>query len=217
MRRSAGGLIALALLAACSDRPDAAEESTPSESPSVSVVRTQAPPDLRSSVTVSAEQVPETTVRTEGGSGAATTVEVRVREILTELDATTTPEGTVVTLPEQVLFDFDQAVLRPEASATLDDLAEVIAFYADRPVSIRGHTDARGSDEYNQDLSQRRALAVRDDLVQRHGIDQARLEAVGFGETQPVAPNERPDGSDDPEGRQRNRRVEVVVAGATPP
>lgn len=213
MRRAALLLAAVAL-AACTDPPG----EPPADPPSVSTVVSEGPSEApRSSITVSSEPVPQTTIQTEGGSGAVSTIEVRVREILTELEATTTPEGTVVTLPEQVLFDFDQAVLLPEAAATLDDLAEVIGFYADRPVSIRGHTDARGSDEYNQDLSQRRAAAVRDYLVQQHAIDAARLEAVGFGETQPVAPNELPDGSDNPEGRQRNRRVEVVVTGATPP
>lgn len=155
---------------------------------------------------------------TVAGTGVGpSSVEVRIEQLLTELDAADTPEGSLVTLPEEVLFDFDSDQLKPEASTALDQLAEAIVLAADRRVSIRGHTDGRGADDYNQGLSERRAAAVRDYLVQRHGVDPARLEAVGFGETRPVAPNEAPDGSDDPAGRQRNRRVEVVLENAPPP
>lgn len=134
-------------------------------------------------------------------------------EILSELDTSSTPEGTVITVPEVVLFDFDRAELKPEARATLADVAEVLAFYADAPVSVRGHTDSKGPDDYNQDLSERRAAAVVASLVDEHGVDPARLRAEGLGESQPVAPNERSDGSDDPEGRQQNRRVEILLEG----
>jgi OmpA-OmpF porin, OOP family len=117
----------------------------------------------------------------------------------------------LVTRPEGVLFDFDSAAFKPDASGVLDRVAEVIVLAEGRRASIRGHTDSRGADAYNQDLSNRRALAVRDYLVQRHDIDAARLEAVGLGETQPSLPNENPDGSDNPGGREANRRVEVVL------
>lgn len=161
---------------------------------------------------VSIETFTEQSSVTVAGTGVGpSSVEVRIQELLTELDAADTPEGSLVTLPEEVLFDFDSDQLKPEASTTLDRLAEAIVLAANRRVSIRGHTDGRGADDYNQGLSERRAAAVRDYLVQRHGVDPARLEAVGFGETQPVAPNEAPDGSDDPAGRQRNRRVEVFL------
>jgi len=206
-------VVALAIgSAACSAAPEPAPAIAATPRSSVVVVNPTPP---SSTVTVTGSP-PVSTVST-GGGGATSAVEVRVRELLTELDATTTPEGTVVTLPEQVLFDFDQAVLRADAATSLADLAEVLAFYADRRVAIRGHTDSRGDDAYNQDLSQRRATAVRDHLVTEHAVDPSRLEPTGFGETQPIAPNTRPDGADDPEGRQRNRRVEIVVQGATPP
>lgn len=110
-----------------------------------------------------------------------------------------------------MLFDFDSTALKPDASGVLDRVAEVVVLAEGHRASIRGHTDSRAADEYNQDLSNRRALAVRDYLVQRHAIDAARLEAVGLGETQPVVPNENPDGSDNPSGRDANRRVEVVL------
>lgn len=190
----------LTVAAACSggDRP-AAVPSEQGPAPSSAVVVSSGPP-LTSQVMA-------------GGGGAASTVEVRVRQILTDLQAKTTPEGTVITLPERVLFDFDQAMLRPDASASLDRIAEVARFYATAPVSIRGHTDGVGTDAYNDDLSRRRATAVRDALARQPGIDASRLEAVGLGKRQPVVPNTRPDGSDDPAARQQNRRVEVVVKG----
>jgi photosystem I P700 chlorophyll a apoprotein A2 len=140
-------------------------------------------------------------------------VEVRVEQILSELHAAPSPEGTVITVPERVLFDFDRAEIKPEGAATLDKLVEVIRFYAAAPISIRGHTDSIGDPAYNEGLSQRRAAAVRDYFVSKHGIDGGRLKAVGFGARQPVAPNTKPDGSDNPDGRQRNRRVEIVLEG----
>jgi outer membrane protein OmpA-like peptidoglycan-associated protein len=77
-------------------------------------------------------------------------------------------------------------------------------------VLIEGHTDGKGSDSYNQGLSERRAVAVKTALVVG-GLQEARLNVRGFGKTRPVAPNQTPDGADDPDGRQRNRRVEVVI------
>lgn len=147
----------------------------------------------------------------------ASSVEVRVGEILSRLDTSTTDEGTVITLPELVLFDFDRAELKPEASATLAEIAEVLAFYQDAPVAIRGHTDDVGSDAYNDDLSERRADAVATNLVDTHSVERTRLAVSGLGERQPVAPNANPDGSDNPDGRAQNRRVEVVIEGVSPP
>lgn len=199
IRRAALALL-LALGAACSSEEEPA--AAPAHGPSSTSAMSTAPP-LTSQVLAS-------------GGGATSTVEVRVRQILTDLEAKATPEGTVITLPERVLFDFDQAALRPEAAATLDRIAEVARFYASAPLSIRGHTDSLGTDTYNDDLSRRRASSVRDALAAKPGIDAARLEAVGLGKRHPVVPNTRPDGSDDSGGRQQNRRVEVVVKGVAP-
>ena len=107
------------------------------------------------------------------------------------------------------LFDFDRAELRPEAAPALTELSQRIV-RADKTVLIEGHTDAKGTDGYNQGLSERRAVAVRTALVVG-GLPQARLNVRGFGKTRPVVPNQYPDGTDDPDGRQRNRRVEVVI------
>lgn len=167
------------------------------------------------------ERVPASALRSsEGprsrlGTGAGlSSVLQTVARTLSTYGATTTPEGTVLTVPEQVLFDFDSAALRAEAEAALADIAQVIAYYETAPVQVRGHTDARGTEAYNQALSAQRADAVLRQLVDVGGVDPARITARGLGETQPIAPNQRPDGSDDPEGRQTNRRVEIVVETA---
>jgi outer membrane protein OmpA-like peptidoglycan-associated protein len=108
-----------------------------------------------------------------------------------------------------VLFDFDRAEVRTGAEPALAELTQRIAD-AHKAVMIEGHTDAVGTDTYNQGLSERRALAVRSALIHR-GLPLTQLNVRGFGKSRPVAPNAYPDGSDDPDGRQRNRRVEVVI------
>jgi outer membrane protein OmpA-like peptidoglycan-associated protein len=107
------------------------------------------------------------------------------------------------------LFDFDRAELRADAEPTLEEIAARLASQHN-PVLIEGHTDGKGSDAYNQALSERRAGAVRASLTAR-GLPVERLAVRGYGKMHPVADNVRSDGSDDPVGRQKNRRVEVVV------
>ncbi|MFC0713951.1 OmpA family protein [Cellulomonas biazotea] len=114
--------------------------------------------------------------------------------------------GTRVVLDAAVLFDFGSHALRPDATATLDAVAQVLATVP--AARVEGHTDAVSSHELNQALSERRADAVAAALADR-GMTGS-LETTGFGETRPVAPNEV-DGVDDPAGRQLNRRVEIVV------
>ena len=107
------------------------------------------------------------------------------------------------------LFAFYKATLTPEAEKTLAELGPQLA--AEKgAITVAGHTDAVGGDEYNRELSERRARAVRDWLAERRFLPAA-TPIVGYGEGDPVAPNTRPDGSDDPAGRRKNRRVEVVV------
>jgi outer membrane protein OmpA-like peptidoglycan-associated protein len=140
------------------------------------------------------------TGRVSGLSGAASALGARVTE--TEI---------VVDLPSDVLFEFDEAELQPGAEPTLRQLATLVREHPVALVSINGHTDAIGSREYNQALSERRAEAVAGWLAGPGGIERERLRPAGFGATRPTAPNQRPDGSDDPEGRRQNRRVEVVL------
>lgn len=122
----------------------------------------------------------------------------------------TTPCAVVLRFSADVLFDFDQATLRPEADEVLAQAADALSS-TDEPLTVEGHTDAMGSDEYNDDLSLRRADAVVAALTE-DGVT-AEMTAVGYGETRPIAPNTTPAGDDDPAGRALNRRVEIVVGG----
>jgi outer membrane protein OmpA-like peptidoglycan-associated protein len=128
----------------------------------------------------------------------------RLQEQLAALNAKTTERGVVLTLGD-VLFDTGQASLKPGAQDTLARLATFMRDAPDRRVLIEGHTDSRGSAEFNVDLSQRRAQAVREALI-RQGITGDRIAAVGAGESYPLASN------DTAAGMQLNRRVEIVIS-----
>ena len=118
------------------------------------------------------------------------------------------PCGFVITLQDPVLFDFDKSDIRADVAKVLDVLAAALAKVDARSMEVRGHTDAKGTDAYNQALSERRAASVVEALRQRGAARQAG--AKGYGESQPVAPNEI-GGQDNPGGRQLNRRVEIFV------
>jgi outer membrane protein OmpA-like peptidoglycan-associated protein len=105
-----------------------------------------------------------------------------------------------------VNFDFDKSDIRPDARPILDEAAETLKEYSAVAISVEGHTDAVGTDQYNQGLSVRRAEAVRNYLVER-GIDRARMSVEGLGESRPVATNDTDD------GRAQNRRVELRIQG----
>ncbi|HWW28854.1 MAG TPA: OmpA family protein [Steroidobacteraceae bacterium] len=129
----------------------------------------------------------------------------RVQAELDALKATPTSRGMVLTLGD-VLFDTGRAELKPGATRKLDQLAQFLAEHPDRRVQIDGFTDSVGSDSYNEELSQRRANAVRTALLSR-GVDASRIGTEGYGKSYPVADNA------DSGGRQLNRRVEVVIGG----
>jgi len=108
------------------------------------------------------------------------------------------------------LFDFNKSNLRPDAQETLEALGAMIHKSGSRVVAIDGYTDSIGSSEYNQALSERRAQTVKSWLA-AHGYVGDSTPTKGFGKTRPIAPNSNPDGSDNPKGRQQNRRVEIVI------
>ena len=116
-----------------------------------------------------------------------------------------------IELAADVLFDFDKADLRRDARNALKQVGDIIREKAKGTVRIEGHTDSKGSDAYNQKLSQRRASSVRDWLVKNEGLKKVRFSTTGFGSKKPAVSNTKSDGSDDPEGRQKNRRVEIVI------
>ena len=115
---------------------------------------------------------------------------------------------------KDVYYDFDKSTLREESNNTLSRLVEILNSNPGIIVELGSHTDSKGDDMYNQKLSQRRAESVVR-YLKKAGIDKDRLVAKGYGETQFIAENTNPDGSDNPEGRQLNRRTEIKVIGKT--
>jgi outer membrane protein OmpA-like peptidoglycan-associated protein len=115
-----------------------------------------------------------------------------------------------LTIGADALFAFGEATLTPVAQKTLAGLGPTIKNAGKHPVRINGFTDSIGSDAYNQALSEQRARSVRDWLA-AHGYVKSSTAIQGFGKLHPVAPNTKPDGSDDPQGRAKNRRVEVLI------
>ena len=122
-----------------------------------------------------------------------------------DIDASRTASGILVRLKDELLFEVDSATLRPEATEHLAALGDVLAKYPDDHIEVVGFTDSTGSSAHNQELSVRRAEAVRRILVQR-GVSEKQALAIGMGERQPIASNETV------AGRARNRRVELRIA-----
>jgi outer membrane protein OmpA-like peptidoglycan-associated protein len=139
--------------------------------------------------------------------GAAGNMLDREAAELKEKDATTkrTAEGILVRLKEDLLFNVDSDVLKAGAVEKLASLGDILAKYPNNQIEVRGYTDATGSEKYNEALSLRRAEAVRKVLMER-GVAEAQMMAIGMGKTEPVASNTTP------EGRAKNRRVELHIA-----
>ena len=140
-----------------------------------------------------------------GARGGITATVQELHQAMQALGARESALEVTVSLPADVLFDFDKAEIRPDAAAALARLATVIRGYPAGRAEIQGHTDAKGNAAYNQLLSQRRAEAVKRWLVEREKVAADHLATRGFGKSRPVADN------DTEAGRQKNRRVEVVV------
>jgi outer membrane protein OmpA-like peptidoglycan-associated protein/tetratricopeptide (TPR) repeat protein len=117
--------------------------------------------------------------------------------------------GTVVVL-DNVYYKFDKHQLEPESYPALDKVVKMMLENPTMEIEISGHTDSKGSDKYNQVLSQLRAEACVDYIVSK-GISRTRLVAKGYGESVPIVPNTNDDGTDNPEGREKNRRTEFKV------
>lgn len=113
-------------------------------------------------------------------------------------------EGIKITFKSGILFDVDRSELRPEAKTELTDLAAILKKYDDTIILIEGHTDSTGPEEYNMQLSKRRAESVSHFLASQ-AVSPGRFSVIGYGEVQPVATNETTD------GRQQNRRVELAI------
>ena len=111
---------------------------------------------------------------------------------------------------KNIYFGYDSAVIRKESAQELDKLVEVLNDNPEIKIEMASHTDSIGSIEFNINLSQRRAAATVNYMI-KMGIAPERLEAKGYGESKPIARNTNRDGTDNPDGRQRNRRTEFKI------
>ncbi|RIL08480.1 MAG: OmpA family protein [Proteobacteria bacterium] len=128
-----------------------------------------------------------------------------------DLEIKETATEIKIELSGDVLFDFDKWDIKKEAEPVLKQVADVIKEHPRSKVTVEGHTDSKGADDYNLRLSQRRAESVKGFLLASTKVPGLKVTSKGLGETRPAAPNTTPDGQDDPVGRQKNRRVEIVV------
>lgn len=131
-------------------------------------------------------------------------VAVVEEEVMVEEVAVAEP-AEAVRVELDVKFDFDKAQVKQESHGDIKALADFMKQYPQTSTVVEGHTDSVGSDAYNQGLSERRANAVREVLVNQYGVESGRVQAVGYGESRPVADNATA------EGRAINRRVEAEV------
>jgi outer membrane protein OmpA-like peptidoglycan-associated protein len=148
--------------------------------------------------------------RARRSANAAEAEKTQLREKLRQqlnliLETRETARGLIVNISD-VLFDFNQYTLKPGAREKMAKVSGILLAYPGLKIQLEGHTDAIGTDEYNQKLSEERAQSVRDYLLSQ-GVSGSTLSAVGFGKTRPVASNDTAD------GRTQNRRVEMVVSG----
>lgn len=205
--RSGGrrGAIAFALVAALTLVPGAAAAQKPPDDPDAPQTQRRAVEALSRAraLKIVGEKRPIVGTHREI-VGTARSVDA----LLKDLNAQVRGREVRIALSADVLFDFDKATLGPEAAPALQKVADVLKQYPKASARVEGHTDGKGDAAYNQKLSERRAETVRKWLA-GHGVTM-KLASKGWGKTKPVAPNTRPDGKDDPEGRKKNRRVEIA-------
>jgi OOP family OmpA-OmpF porin len=114
-------------------------------------------------------------------------------------------------LTVHVNFDFDKSTIKKANEAELKKAIDFVRKYPGSKVRLEGYTDSKGTEEYNQKLSERRAEAVEQYLIKEGAVESSMISAKGYGESNPIAPNKTLDGKDNPEGRAENRRVEILI------
>ena len=182
------------------------------EGKSLMYLKFQAPPDHVANVDIVIPSlVPFLNVMISGKSGVTehSGIEVRgvqsgIKRVLKDLEALETEEEIRIHLSSEILFDFDSHQLRSNAEPVLMKVLQVIREYPENTIIIEGHTDNKGTDSYNQTLSGKRAMSVKNWLVS-FDVKAGQIETIGCGETKPVASN------DTDEGRSKNRRVEITI------
>jgi outer membrane protein OmpA-like peptidoglycan-associated protein len=127
-----------------------------------------------------------------------------------QLEVTQTAREASIEIPADILFDFGSAEIRPRAESSLASAAEILRKRGVGSATIEGHTDSKGAAQYNIKLSEQRAEAARNWFLQQGRLTTTKFVIRGFGASKPVESNSRADGSDNPEGRQKNRRVVIV-------
>lgn len=202
--------VASVLLAACAAAPVAPDGSAEVRARLTQPqAETRLSEDQRAGITAQRETVRLDARTREVDAAREATVDAKeqnaeLQRQIDALQARPTDRGLVLTLGD-VLFASGRAELKPGAEHNLSQLVTFLGKYPARTVTIEGHTDSAGGEDYNQGLSQRRADSVRSHLLQQ-GVEAARVTATGAGESSPVAGNESA------AGRQQNRRVEIIIS-----
>src|SRR4026209_1846447 len=137
--------------------------------------------------------------------------ELNLEKARQELQAQQSGRSLSMNLSGDVLFDYDEAELKPASEEALKKVAVVLSQFPESKVTVEGYTDSKGTTATNMQLSRERAQAVKDWLVKNGGVLAANVSTKGFGEQYPIAPNKNTDGSDNPLGRALNRRVSIIV------
>jgi OOP family OmpA-OmpF porin len=110
-----------------------------------------------------------------------------------------------------ILFDYNKVMIKESSYSELKEGISFVKRYPGSRIEIAGHTDNIGTPQYNQTLSEKRAAAVREYLIREGGVEPAKISSVGYRDLYPVAPNQKSDGRDNPDGRAQNRRVEINI------
>lgn len=214
--RSLTCVAVISALCACGQKPDEPaaqqQQASPAQASTTETPQTQPEPVAPSAPAPAATPAPASAPATAQNSTAAAQGSSLTAQS-SSLSGTETGFNIEINLSSDVLFDFDKAELKPEADADLQKAADIIRQKGQGVILITGHTDSKGSDAYNQRLSLARAQAVKN-WFEAKGLQQ-NYQLEGLGATRPIAPNTHPDGSDNPEGRAQNRRVEIIVNKTT--
>lgn len=130
---------------------------------------------------------------------------------LKDLGADVSSQEIKVQLTSDLLFDFDKADIKKDGEQVLEKVVVILKSYPNSKITVEGHTDNMGKEQYNITLSEKRASTVARWIIAKSGIRAANVQTKGWGRSKPVAHNTKPDGSDDPAGRAKNRRVEIII------
>jgi outer membrane protein OmpA-like peptidoglycan-associated protein len=134
-----------------------------------------------------------------------------VEKMLNGVDSNQAGERIQVSFPGDVMFDSGKWGIKKSAEKLLYKFLGTIKGLKIKEILIEGYTDSQGPEDYNLTLSRKRAISVKNWLVEKGGLDGTKIVTKGYGESKPIAPNTNPGGSDNPGGRAKNRRVEVYV------